>query len=54
MEMTACFGGISSSINAPCATNTAIGVVRCSSFLLWRLSHTPECNAGYCTVASGL
>jgi hypothetical protein len=35
-----------------------IGVVRCDSFLLWRLTYAfnglSNCNAAYCTAPSGL
>jgi hypothetical protein len=50
-EMTVCFdsGG-----NHQCRYHVGVGVVMCDGFLLWRLPYAPVCDAGYCTVASGL
>jgi hypothetical protein len=49
VEMTACFV----SGQHPCYQHTAIGVVRCSDFLLWRLPYA-ACTSAYCTTSSGL
>jgi hypothetical protein len=54
-EMVACFDEGSGS---PCIWHAVIGVVRCDSFLLWRLTYAfnglSNCNAAYCTAPSGL
>ena len=50
VEMTVCFDGGSQN----CEMARVVGVVSCGSFLLWRLPYAPECDRGYCTVASGL
>jgi hypothetical protein len=33
---------------------SAVGVVRCDGFLLWRLADAPSCGTAYCTAPSGL
>jgi hypothetical protein len=62
-EMTACFDDSNTGdAGAHCKYHTAVGVVRCEGFLLWRLqSLQPSCTSfcggctiGYCTAPSGL
>ncbi len=50
VEMTVCFDNN----GQHCYAHVQVEVVRCSSFLLWRLPDTPTCTMAYCTVPSGI
>lgn len=43
VEMAACFENDS---NCQCYIATAVGVVMCDGFLLWRLPYAPDCDSG--------